>query len=85
MTLYTLFFEHLGSIHIRQTAAPGPKQAAQIAVTSLSGELNVSKEALSEAMEDSDMEAVQEYENIWSMAGCLDDSLLLVHIIATAR
>jgi hypothetical protein len=85
MTLYTLFFEHLGTIHIRQTAAPDPKQAVQGAVTSLSTVLNVSKEALIESMEDSDIEAVQEYENIWSMAGCLDDSLLLVHIIATAR
>lgn len=85
MTLYTLFFEHLGAIHIRQTAAPDPKQAVQIAVTSLSDELHVSKDALIEAVEDSDIEPVQEYENIWSMAGYLDDSLLLVHIIATAR
>lgn len=85
MPLYTLFFEHLGTIHIRQTAAPNPKQAVQSAVTSLSAVLGVSKEALLEAMEDSDVEPVQEYENIWSMAGCLDDSLLLAHIIATAR
>ncbi len=85
MTLYTLFFEHLGAIHIRQTAAPDPKQAVQSAVASLSTVLNFSKEALTEAVEDSDIESVQGYENIWSMAGCLDDSLLLVHIIATAR
>jgi hypothetical protein len=85
MTLYTVFFEYLGGIHIRQLAAAAPEEAVRKAAPSLSADLGASAKALAEAMEDCDIEALPEYENIWTMAASLDDTLLLAHVIATSR
>ena len=83
MTLYTMFFEYQGGTYIRQHAAAGPQQAIETAVTTLCEELKQSAQALAESVADCEIAPIDGCRNVWCVAGCVDDTLLLVHIIAT--
>jgi hypothetical protein len=85
--LFTFLVEQKGGTYVRQLSAPTVSVALEDWRQSVLGEVAELSKTPNARFEDMDLEFVQldGYTNVWCVTASVDDSLLLMNIVATAE